>query len=626
MSIQLFDRIRAFIKSAGVYGHENLLQNQGDITRTIEDGELINYSTSGILDQTNLQINRMERYKDYDQMDEMGEISLALDLYADESTQIDPETKHSIGIRAKNEELKVELENLFFDILNIDNKLRPMVRYICKYGDFAAEIITDEHRSGVASYRPFNIYNFIRVETKFGDLVGFFFTDEMTPEPIFLHPWQVMHLRLTSYENIYAPYGRSILDGARKDFRRLRLMEDAALIYRITRAPEKRIFTIPVGNIPTNQIQQYLNQIADQFKKQRFYDPATGEVNWRYAPLIQEDDFWMPQRPDGSGPSIDTLKGAENLDQIQDIEYFKKKMVAPLKIPFERVGIGENAGGNADRTLASSHTDFAKAVQYVQQEICIGLKKIALVHLALKGFDSKDLGEFDLTMTSSSAIDELYRIETWNSRAGVISTLKDTGMFTDDWILSRFTDLTQDEIDKLREERNKKESNEPSEEEIGGDGEIEDMDLGLPGLEHIDKDQARILVEYRNINEARNNRIKKLREIKYIDMFSYLLNNNELDGLPLTMSKNQTITESSESNKNEDDPFVIIGNADKTVEEIDGANQYMISPLFNEDSEEHNEAHRAYFANKEVITRISHKEDSEEMQYPILKISNGMDE
>jgi len=179
MSIQLFDRIRAFLKSAGIFTHENLLQNQGDINRAIQNGEFVNYSSAGLLDQTNLQINRMERYKDYDQMDEMGEISLALDLYADESTQLDPELKHAISIKAKSNELKEELERLFFDILNIDNKLRAMVRYLCKYGDFASEIITDENRTEVASFRPFNIYSFLRVETKFGDLVGFFFTDEM---------------------------------------------------------------------------------------------------------------------------------------------------------------------------------------------------------------------------------------------------------------------------------------------------------------------------------------------------------------------------------------------------------------------------------------------------------------
>ena len=501
-----------------------------------------------------------------------------------------------------------------------------MVRYICKYGDFAAEIIPNEDRTEVASYRPFNIFSFLRVETKFGDLVGFFFTDEMMGEPVFLHPWQVMHLRLTSYENIYAPYGRSILDGARKDFRRLRLMEDAALIYRITRAPEKRVFTIPVGNIPTNQIQQYLSQIADQFKKQRFYDPASGEVNWRYAPLIQEDDFWMPTRPDGTGPKVDTLKGAENLDQIADIEYFKKKMVAPLKIPFSRVGIGDDAGGNADKSLASSHTDFAKAVQYVQQEVCIGLKKIALVHLALKGFDADDMGSFDITMTSSSAIDELYRIETWNSRAGVIATLRETDLFTDDWILSRFTDMTEDEIEKLREEKaqeKEKSAENTGDMDLGGEGEEDMGDLGLPGLEDVDKAQAKVLAEYKKVTESRNNKIKDKKN-KFSDIFSYLLNGNELDGLPLTsVQKNKIIQDGKES-----DPFILVEDNDKNEDKTEES--YIIKPLLENKNLENggsSEANLAYTANREILTRVSNKKsaDIESMEYPIMKISNGMD-
>lgn len=610
MSIQLFDRIRAFLKSAGIYRHENLLQNQGDINRAIQNGELINYSSAGLLDQTNLQINRMERYKDYDQMDEMGEISLALDLYADESCLIDSETRHSIGIKAKSQELKKELERLFFDILNIDNKLRAMARYLCKYGDFAAEIITDENRSEVASYRPFNIYSFLRVETKYGDLVGFFFTDEIVGEPIFLHPWQVMHLRLTSYENCYSPYGRSVLDGSRKDFRRLRLMEDAALIYRIVRAPEKRIFTIPVGNIPNNQIQQYLNQIADQFKKQRFYDPATGEVNWRYAPLIQEDDFWMPQRPDGTGPKVETMKGAENLDQIADIEYFKKKMVAPLKIPFSRVGIGEDSGANADKSLASSHTDFAKAVQFVQQEVCIGLKKIALVHLALKGFDIKDMGQFDITMTASSAIDELYRIETWNSRAGVIATLRETNLFTDDWILSRFTDMTEDEVEQLKETKKKEAA--PAGAEDSDEGELGGGALSLPGLESIDKDQAKVLAEYKKLKSARSERISENKN-RFNNVFNYFVNTNELDGLPLHKKQKDGVIAEDKTM----DVFTIVEGVQKE-ENID-KQSYIIKPRDDD------EAREAKNASIEMWTHFQTKDGSEKMQCSIEEVYNGMD-
>jgi hypothetical protein len=614
MSLQLFDRIRAFIKSANLYRHENLLQNQNDINRAIQNGQLINYSSAGLLDQTNLQINRMERYKDFDQMDEMGEISLALDLYADESTQIEPERKHALMVRADTKEVKEELEKLFYDILNIDNKLRAMVRYLCKYGDFAAEIIPNESRTEVASFRPFNIYSFLRVETKYGDLVGFYFTDEMMTEPVFLHPWQIMHLRLTSYENIYAPYGRAVLDGGRKDFRRLRLMEDAALVYRITRAPEKRIFTIPVGNIPTSQVGQYLSQIADQFKRQRFYDPATGEVNWRYAPLIQEDDFWMPQRPDGTGPKVETMKGAENLDQIADIEYFKKKMVAPLKIPFSRVGIGEDSGKNADKSLSSTHTDFAKAVHFVQQEVTAGMKKIALIHLALKGFDTKQMASFDVFMTSSSAIEELYRIETWNSRAGVMMTLKETGLFPDDWILSHFTDMTEEEIEEMKEK--KKEQPAPAAPAPGA----EPAGLGLPGLEAIDKDHGNLIAEYAKILDRRHQIIVESRKPRRADTWSYLLNTNELDGLPLASKKTQSNVIHDDAQKDASDPFVIIEGVTDEQKPVEAEELSYIVPPKNND-----EMNAAKEATKQLLTEMRGHADTEKMSYPIMRIRDAMD-
>lgn len=524
MSFPLFDRIRALFRSTNLYSHENLIQNQSDMDRVAPGTQ--SSGPPSIIDQTNLQINRMERYKDFDQMDEMGEISLSLDLYADEGTQIDPERKHSLLIRARDKDVEDSLESLFYDTLSIDNKLRPMFRYLCKYGDFASEIIPTVERNAVASIKPFNIFNFMRVETKFGDLVGFYFTEAGQTEPIFLHPWQVMHARLTSFESIYNPYGRSILDGARKDFRRLRLMEDAALIYRIVRAPEKRIFTIPVGNLPASEVPDYLRQVSDNYKKQRFYDPASGEVNWRYAPLIQEDDYWLPRRPDGAGPTIDRFPGAENLDQIQDIEYFKKKMISALKIPFDRVGIGQNAGGANDKSLASTSSEFAKAVQWIQREMSIALKKVALVHLALQGFSVDNMMNFDLTLTASSAIDELYRIETWNSRATVITNLLETNLFPSEWILEHFTDMTDDEIKQMQKLKAPKEGEEelPPIEAIPGLGEGYDVSL-----------ENKLLIELHN--RQLSNKKPPQFQSSMLDMVS----SGELDGLPMPSTKNNAI-------------------------------------------------------------------------------------
>jgi hypothetical protein len=435
-----------------VFQAERVFQDQSSLDRLTAGGEFLDFnSQAAILDQTNLQINRLERYKDYEQMDQTGEISLALDLYADEASLVDPERKHTLVIRARNKRLKKELEELLFNTLQWDTYCRPTIRYLCKYGDMPYEIVLNKSRDGVVSLRFMNVYNFTRIETRFGDLVGFFYMDAIYPQPQFFHPWQVMHCRLTSFENIYHPYGRAILDGGRKAFKQLRLMEDAALIYRITRAPEKRKFTIPVGLIPPKEVPEYMQMIARNFKRQRFYNPTTGAFDERYSPLIQEDDFFLPRRPDGTGPDVDTLPGAENLDQIADIEYFKKKMIAPTKIPFSRVGIGEGGGEANEKSLSQSHSEFAKAVQWVQREVATGLTKVCIVHLALRGYTIEDLKGFEIALTATSAMEELYRIETWQTRVGVMADLKDLGWFPKEWIVTHFTDLSPDEIEELKE-------------------------------------------------------------------------------------------------------------------------------------------------------------------------------
>ncbi len=448
----VFDRIRALARQGRVYSFERVFQDQSNLDRLTAGGEFLDFNNqAAILDQTNLQINRLERYKDYEQMDQTGEVSLALDLYADEASLVDPERKHTLIIRARNRRLKRELEELFFNTLQWDTYCRPSVRYLCKYGDLPFEVILDQHRTSVASLKFMNVYNFTRIETRYGDLIGFFYMDALWPRPVFLHPWQVMHLRLTSFENIYHPYGRSVLDGGRKAFKQLRLMEDAALIYRITRAPEKRKFTIPVGLIPAKEVPEYMQMIARNFKRQRFYNPATGTFDERYSPLIQEDDFFLPRRPDGSGPDVDVLPGGENVDKIADIEYFKKKMIAPMKIPFARVGIGEGSGEANEKSLSQSHSEFAKSVQWVQREVATGLTKVAIIHLALRGYPVEDLKGFEIALTATSAMEELYRIETWQTRVGVMTDLKDLGWFPKEWIVTNFTDLSPDEIEELKE-------------------------------------------------------------------------------------------------------------------------------------------------------------------------------
>ena len=584
----IFDKIRAFTKQNRIHQAEKVFQDQSALDRLVSGGEFLDFnSQAAILDQTNLQINRLERYKDYEQMDQTGEVALALDLYADEASLVDPERKHTLVIRARNRRLKSELEHFLFNTLLWDTQCRPAIRYLCKYGDLPCEIVPTVNRDGVSSLRFMNVYNFTRIETKFGDLVGFFYQDEATPEPVFMHPWQVMHLRLTSFENLFHPYGRSILDGGRKAFKQLRLMEDSALIYRITRAPEKRKFTIPVGKIPPHEVAEYMQMIARDFKRQRFYNPTTGTFDERYSPLIQEDDFFLPRRDDGVGPDITTLPGAENLDQIADIEYFKKKMIAPMKIPFERVGIGKDAGQSSEKSLSMSHSEFAKSVQWIQREVASGITKVAIVHLALKGYTVEDLRGFDITLSATSAMEELYRIETWQTRASVMNELKELGWFPKEWIVTRFTDLSPDEIEELKDM-------EETESQGGGGGGIpgglddgmdlegEDGELPLPDenggdaeideapIEGFDYDENEKLIKELDRQDRReksvaimenwSNKLKKDNSLptdEYNNGFDYLIESKEIDGLTRSQeysdNDDNTLVEWSVPKKDRDD-------------------------------------------------------------------------
>lgn len=594
MSLPLFNRLAAFFQSGSLFTQDSVLQLQPELRRLVQGGQFITVGTgSAILDQANVQIHRMSRYRDYEQMDQKGELNYALDLYADESTVTDPETKHVLSVKAGTRKIRDCIEDFLYNTLNIDRHLRPWVRYLCKYGDLPMEIILNKDRNGVAKLRLIDVYNFIRVETKWGDLVGFFYHDRIRMgEPVFLHPFQVMHARLThdgggidaTGGSAYGPYGRSVLEGARKAYKQVRLMEDAALVYRLQRAPERRVFTIPVGNLPIHQVRGFIADIQRSVKKEKFFDAASGDVNERWDPLIMNDDIFLPQRSDGTGPKVDTLPGAQNLGQVADLEFFKKIMMSGVKVPLSRVGLAPPSDGDT-KPLAQSSPDFAKSIGWIQREVCASLKKVVMIHLALMGLNEDQLRDFDIFMTSASAMDEMYRMETWQTRADVIDSLMATGLFPARWVLERFTTLTTEEIDEMEEERRLNAAMgldqegggggggghigglggmggppglpppPPGEEmggapggggpigmsgdeipEIGGPDDSQDEDLGLEWLDpNLSK---RVLVENRlfEMRVIREN-LKRLYAFRY-NGYDYLLNSNEFDGLKLENANN----------------------------------------------------------------------------------------
>jgi hypothetical protein len=158
-----------------------------------------------------------------------------------------------------------------------------------------------------------------------------------------LENWQVTHFRLLG-NDAFLPYGSSVLEGARRIWRQLILIEDAMLVYRVIRAPERRVFYIDVGNVPPEEISNYLEQAQSSLKRNEVVDKSTGRVDLRFNPMAVDQDYFLPVRGGESGTKIDTLAGGQNTAAIEDVQYIQKKLFAALKIPKAYLGYDEETG------------------------------------------------------------------------------------------------------------------------------------------------------------------------------------------------------------------------------------------------------------------------------------------
>ena len=400
------------------------------------------------------QTHRMSLFQDYEEMDNDPIIASALDIYSDESTMKN-EFGNVLTITTDNSKIHDVLHNLFYDVLNIEFNLWPWVRNMVKYGDFFLKLdIADE--IGVVNVNPLAPYEVareegydesnpnqvrFRIEGATGGYGG-----GGTPELNYLENYEMAHFRLLSDSN-FVPYGKSMIESARKTWKQLALMEDAMLVHRIMRAPEKRIFKIDIGNIPPNEVDNYMQQIINKSKKVPLVDSKTGQYNLKYNMQNITEDFYVPVRGGDSGTSIDSLPGL-TYEATEDIEYLRNKMMAALKIPKAFLGYDETTEGKA--TLAAEDVRFARTVERIQRIVVSELTKIAVVHLYTQGFTDSDLVNFSMNLTNSSTIYEQEKIELWNNKVGVASSMISDRMMSSDWIYQNIFNMDDDQIEKVR--------------------------------------------------------------------------------------------------------------------------------------------------------------------------------
>ena len=407
---------------------------------------------SGYSDALLTKSMRLNLFKDYEQMDSDAIISSALDIYADEST-MKSEYGEVLQINTDNDQVKEILHNLFYDIVNIEFNLWPWIRNMCKYGDFFLKLEINENY-GITNVVPLPVYDVSRLEgidPENPEYVKFLieastsehrYKQEQSSTKEELENYEVAHFRLLSDSN-YLPYGKSQIEGGRKIYKQLTLMEDAMLIHRIMRAPEKRIFKLDIGNIPPSEVENYMQQVINKMKKAPVVDETTGDYNLKYNMQNITEDFFLPVRGGDSGTDISSLPGL-TYEATEDIEYLKNKLLSSLRIPKAFLGFDENIGSKA--TLAAEDVRFARTIERIQRITLSELTKIAIVHLYAQGYTDADLTNFELTLTNPSTIYEQEKIELWNNKTSLAESMVRDGLVSTEWIYKNIFNFSEDEI------------------------------------------------------------------------------------------------------------------------------------------------------------------------------------
>ena len=412
-------------------------------------------SYAWIEESTTTYENRVNRYNDYKEMCKVPEMNHGLNIYADNATQYNV-SNNVLDIESDNAKVIEILEELFFEKLDINANLWNYTKNMCKLGDEFLEVIPDNKKNPhhiVSLERVKKPESMKRIEKK-SQVQKFIYEAEAkegqeVKSKTFL-PWQITHFRIEDDE--YAPYGRSIFESGRRTWKRLSLMEDAMLVYRISRAPERRVFYVDVGTLSTKEANSYLEQLKRKFRKRTFVNPSTGEIDEKANPLSVDEDFFIGVRENSQGTRIDTLPGGSALGEIDDVKYFKDQILKTLGIPSGYTG-GAEAGGGYDPKAFLSQQDiqFSRTIERIQKFVVKGLEKIALIELVFQRVDEEQLNNFKIKLTPPSNVDQLMDIEIRTQQMNLISQMKTIENFIpDDWIYKNILGFSEKEINKIK--------------------------------------------------------------------------------------------------------------------------------------------------------------------------------
>ena len=389
----------------------------------------IDLSVSAFAGLTNVKL----MYRDADLMDSFPEIGAALDIVAEESSLLG-DRGQIVNVYSKSERIKAILEDLFVNRLNLQVTAPMVIRGMCKYGNQFMMLDID-NKLGIKGWRQLPVFNVERLENGIQNPYGsgqslavnnkdynaddfatkFVWLDENNSQVPF-RSWQIAHFRLLT-NSLCLPYGTSYLNSARRHWRMLSLMEDMMLIYRLERSIERRVYKIYVGAIDDADVQAYVEQIANNFKRTPIIDPMTGQVDLRKNILSVDQDIFIPVRDQNAPTPIDTLSAAQNLTAMDDIKFVQNKVLTALRIPKSFLNFEENAGDG--KNLALMDIRFTRVINRIQQAFLMELTKVASIHLYLLGFED-DLTNFNLTMNNPSTQAEQLEIDNLQKKISAV--------------------------------------------------------------------------------------------------------------------------------------------------------------------------------------------------------------
>jgi hypothetical protein len=412
----------------------------------------------------NYQYMRTMLYSDYDIMDTDAIVASALDIVADECS-LKNDMGEVLQIKSSDEDIQKILYNLFYDVLNVEFNLWSWTRQMCKYGDFFLKLEISE-KFGVYNVIPYSAYHIERQENfdpenpskvifnynpdgfYGGSSSGYYnVPNQQNANMVTFDNYEIAHFRLLSDMN-YLPYGRSYIEPGRKLYKQYALMEDAMLIHRIVRAPEKRIFKINVGSIPPNEVENFMQKTISTLKRTPYMDEQTGEYNLKYNMQNLLEDFYLPVRGNDQATQIETTPGL-SYDGIQDVEYLREKLFAALKVPKAFMGYDADLSGKA--TLAAEDIRFGRTIDRIQRILISELYKIALVHLYAQGYRDEQMTNFTLDLTTPSIIYDQEKIALMKEKVDLASQMMENKLVPTDWIYEHIFHFSEDQYEEYRD-------------------------------------------------------------------------------------------------------------------------------------------------------------------------------